>query len=48
MGTFLGPKYLLYEGLPKVGVPLLGVPMLSTVVYWGLCWGPPILGSYHI
>ena len=25
-----------------------GVPITRTVVYWGLYWGPPILGNYHI
>ena len=22
--------------------------MLRIVLYWGLYWGPPILGNYHI
>ena len=25
-----------------------GVPIIRTIVYWGLYWGPPILGNYHI
>ena len=27
---------------------LLGVPVIRTIVYLGLCLGPPILGNYHI
>ena len=30
---------------------LLGVPIISTITYWqywGLYWGPPIFGNYHI
>ena len=26
----------------------LGVPIIRTIVFWGLYWGPPILGNYHI
>ena len=26
---------------------LLGVPIIMTIVFWGLYWGPPILGNYH-
>ena len=26
----------------------LGVPIIRTIVFGGLCWGPLILGSYHI
>ena len=25
-----------------------GVPMTRTVVFWGLYWGPLILGNYHM
>ena len=36
----------LWEGLlgscPKLGVPFLGVPIIRTIVFWGLCWDPPI------
>ena len=32
---------------PKLGVPFLGVPIIRTIVFWGLHWGPPILGNYH-
>ena len=27
---------------------ILGVPVLRIIVFWGLYWGPPILGNYHI
>ena len=27
---------------------LLGVPIIRTIVYWGLHWGPLILGNYHL
>ena len=26
----------------------LGVPIIRIIVYWGLYWGPLILGNYHI
>ena len=26
----------------------MGVSIIRTIVYWGLYWGPPILGNYHI
>ena len=25
----------------------MGVPIIRTIVYWGLYWGPLILGNYH-
>ena len=27
---------------------LLGVPIIRAIVYWGLYWGPPIEGNYHL
>ena len=41
----LSPKF---GGCPKLGVPFLGVPILRIIVFWGLYWGPPILGNYHL
>ena len=38
----------LYGVFPKLGVPYLRVPTTRIIVYWGLKWGPPILGNYHI
>ena len=34
----------------KVGVlgTFLGVPIIRTIVFWGLYWGPPILGNYQV
>ena len=26
----------------------LGVPIIRTIVFWGLYWGSPILGNYHM
>ena len=26
----------------------MGVPIIRTIVFWGLYWGPPILGNYHL
>ena len=26
----------------------MGVPIVRIIVYWGLYWGPPILGNYHL
>ena len=26
----------------------LRVPIMRTIVFWGVCWGPPILENYHI
>ena len=26
----------------------MGVHIIRTIVYWGLYWGPLILGNYHI
>ena len=37
-----------YGGFPKLGVPFLGIPIIRTIVFWGLYWGPLILGNYHI
>ena len=38
----------LYGGFPKLGVPFWGVPIVRTIVFWGLYWGPPILGNCHV
>ena len=27
---------------------LFGVPIMRDITFLGLCWGPPILGNYHI
>ena len=33
---------------PKIKGTFLGVPIIRTIVFWGLYWGPFILGNYHI
>ena len=33
---------------PKIRGTLLGVLIIRVTVYWGLYWGPIILGNYHI
>ena len=35
-------------GFPKIRGTILGIPIIRTIVYWGLYWGPLILGNYHI
>ena len=35
-------------GFPKTRGTILGVPIIRTIVYWGLYWGPLILGNCHI
>ena len=34
-------------GLPKIRGTILGAPIVRTIVYWGLYWGPLVLGNYH-
>ena len=26
----------------------LGVPITRTIIFWGLYWGPPFSGNYHV
>ena len=33
---------------PKIRGTILGVPIIRTIVFWGLYWGPLILGNYHM
>ena len=33
---------------PKIRGPFLGVPIIRIIVFWGLYWGPLILGNYQI
>ena len=35
-------------GFPKIRGAILGVPVIRTIVFWGLYWGPLILGIYHL
>ena len=34
-------------GFPNKRGTFLGVPITRTIIFWGLYWGPPILGNYH-
>ena len=27
---------------------IVGAPIIRTMVFWGLYWGFPVLGNYHI
>ena len=35
-------------GVSKIRGGLLGVPIMRIIVFWGLYWGPLVLGNYHI
>ena len=35
-------------GFPKIKGTILRVPVIWTIVFWGLFWGPLILGNYHL
>ena len=26
----------------------MGIPTIRIIVFWGLYWGPPVLGNYHM
>ena len=39
---------LVNMGFPKIRGTILGFPIIRTRIYWGLYWGPPILGNYHM
>ena len=32
---------------PQVRDTFWGVPITRTIIFGGLCWGPPISGNYH-
>ena len=34
--------------LLKIRGTFLGIPIVRTIIFWGLYWGPPILGNYNI
>ena len=40
--------YRFIWGFPKIRGTFLGVPRIRTIVYWGLYWGPLILGNFHM
>ena len=35
-------------GCPKIRGTFLGVPIIRIIVFWGLYWGPLILGNYQL
>ena len=36
-------------GFPQIRGTILGVLIIiRTIIYWGLYWGPSILGNYHV
>ena len=35
-------------GFPKIRGTFVGVPIIRIIVFWGLYWGPLILGNYHM
>ena len=37
-----------FGGFPKIRDDSLGVPIIQTIIFWGLYWGPPILGNSHL
>ena len=39
---------VLIIGAPKKVLLILGNPQFKRLALWGLCWGPLILGKYHI
>ena len=40
-------QVLIWE-FPRIRGTFLGVPIIRIIIYWGLYWGPLILGNYHI
>ena len=42
------PVNVVLWGFPKIRGTILGVPIIRIIVFWGLYWGPLILGNYHI
>ena len=43
-----GARYMGKWWFPKIRGTFLGVPIIRTIVYWGLFWGPLILGNFQI
>ena len=35
-------------GFPKIRGTFLGVPIIRIIIFWGLHWGPPVLGNYQV
>ena len=47
-GLALAVRIVTIWGFPKIRGTFLGVPLIRIIVFWGLYWGPLILGNYHI
>ena len=48
-GLHAGLRFLKQiRGFPKIRGTILGVPIIRTIIFWGLYWGPLILGNYHM
>ena len=52
IGKENGSYYLRFRvwglGFPKIRGTILGVPIIRIIVFWGVYWGPLILGNYQI
>ena len=49
MNSSLGLWCKIYTwGFPKIRGTILGVPIIRIIVFWGLYWGPLVLGNYHL
>ena len=51
--TLKAPLHLTAQGcnswvISKIRGTFLRVPIMRTLVFWGLHWGPLILGNYHL
>ena len=33
---------------PKIRGTFLGAPIIRSIKFWGLYWGPLVLGNYHV
>ena len=42
------PDAMNSRGFPKMFNTFLKAPRIRCIVFWGLYWGPPILGNYHL
>ena len=43
-----GVGFRVIWALPNIKGTLLGVPIIRTIIFWGLYWGPLVLGNYHM
>ena len=42
------PTLISIWGFLEIMGSFLGVPIIRTIVFWGLYWGSPIFGNYHL